>query len=102
LILYPLVAIGHALLTIAVAIGLHLSARRSPLAAADTAAALAVAGLIITLRAAPVMLSLRRLGDDPGALDRAFRNFAAWSLPRAVAQFLAFVANLWTLAGLHS
>jgi hypothetical protein len=102
LILYPLVAIGHALLTITVAIGLHLSARRPALPAADTAAALALAGLIITLRAAPVMLGLRRVSDEPHALDRAFRRFAGWSLPRAIAQVLSFVANLWTLARLSS
>ncbi|MFL5496048.1 MAG: hypothetical protein ACJ8DC_16815 [Gemmatimonadales bacterium] len=68
----------------------------------EAAAVLALSGLIITLRAAPVMLSLKRLGEEPHALDRALRSFARWSLPRAIAQALAFLANLWTLARLSS
>jgi hypothetical protein len=97
-----LVANSHAHLTITGAIGLQLSARRAALPAADAAAALALVGLIITLRAAPVMLSLRRVGDDPHALDSAFRSFAGWSMPRAIAQLFAFAPNLWTLARLWS
>jgi hypothetical protein len=36
----------------------------------------------------------------PHALDNACRNFAGWGMPRVIAQVLAFIANLWTLARL--
>jgi hypothetical protein len=69
---------------------------------AYAAVVLALAGLLLTLWAAPIMLSLKRIGDDPRVLERAFRGFYRWSLPRAIAQALAFGANLWTLIHLGS
>jgi hypothetical protein len=62
------------------------------------AVVLVVGGLLATIQAAPIMLSLREIGDDPAALQRAFEGFNWWGKVRAVFQVLAFGANLWALA----
>jgi hypothetical protein len=92
--LYPFLAIGHTLLVAAVTIAIHYrgSAEASP--AAYTATCFAIVGLLLTAQAAPIMLSLKRTRDDPLALETAFRGFVRWSLFRAVAQVLAFIATL--------
>ena len=100
LILYPAVAVGHAVLSILVAMALSRSACVSARPAAYAAAAFAIVGLLATIRAAPFMLSLRQPGGDAAQAERAFSGFVFWSVPRAMAQLLAFVANLWTLTQL--
>jgi hypothetical protein len=75
--LHPIIRIGGVLLTIAVAIACHFDTG-TPYAAAlpiDLAAALVLGGLLTTTRAAPKMLSLRRIGDDPAALQQALDGF---------------------------
>jgi hypothetical protein len=52
---------------------------------------LAAAGLLCTLKAAPIMLSVSRL-DDPAALGQA------WGSICAVCQLLAFFATVFALA----
>jgi hypothetical protein len=96
--LYPMLAVGHALLVVAVMIGLHYRGPAAALPAAYVAVALAIVGLLLTVRAAPIMLSLKRSGDNPMVLLDAFQKFARWSLLRAVAQVLAFFATLVLLA----
>jgi len=98
LIWYPLVAIGGAVLTIAAAIAFHFdhTAPNSGAAPIYAAAVLVIGGLLATIKAAPRMLSLRRIADEAG-LQSAFDGFDRWGAVRAVLQVLAFVANLWSL-----
>jgi hypothetical protein len=96
--LYPVLAVGHALLVVAIVIGLHYRGPAAALPAAYVALALAIVGLLLTVRAAPIMLSLKRGGDNTQVLVNAFQKFARWSLFRAVAQVLAFGATLQLLA----
>jgi len=101
LILYPAEAIGGALLTFAAAIGFHFD-RSVPRAAASrlyAAALLAAGGLILTMRAAPIMLGLRG-ENDPVALQQAFEGFWYWGNLRAACQVLAFLAQLAAVATL--
>lgn len=98
LILYPLVAITHALLTLGGAIAISRSSGLSAaFVPAYSAAALALLGLALTARAAPVMLSLGKAASDAAAHQRAFDKFFFWSLLRGIAQVLAFAANLWSI-----
>ncbi len=53
--------------------------------------------MLTTTQAAPKMLSLRRLGDDVPALEKAFQGFRFWGDIRGVLQVLAFAANMWAL-----
>ena len=96
--LYPALAVGHALLVVAIVFGLHYRGPTAALPAAYVALALAIFGLLLTVRAAPIMLSLKRSGDNPVVLRDAFRKFARLSLFRTVAQVLAFIATLQLLA----
>ena len=100
-ILYPALAIGGALCCIGAAIS-HYRDRRDGGAALPifAGAVLAIAGLLLTLKAAPFMLSLAQLGDDAQAAEQAFDGFYFWSLLRGACQVLAFVANVWALAAL--
>ncbi len=96
---YPTIAIGSAILAIAAAVSGHTShtmprSTRIPL---DIAAALGIGGLLATTRAAPHMLSLRRIDDDPAALQQAHDKFLYWGSIRSALQVLAFVAQLWAL-----
>ena len=99
LILYPLEAIGSALLTASAAVAFY-SDRTAPRSAAIpiyAAVVLVLGGLLATTQAAPNMLNLREIGNDPAALQRAFDGFNWWGTVRAVFQVLAFGANLWAL-----
>jgi hypothetical protein len=103
LILYPVLAIGGTLLSIAAAMGFLRQAKGEPFVAIPiyTAAALAVAGLALTFKAAPFMLSLRHVGNgDVASLQHAFEQFRLWGGARAVLQTLAFGMNLWSLAAI--
>jgi hypothetical protein len=61
---------------------------------------LVLGGLVATVKAAPIMLSLRRIGDNPPALQKAFDGFKRWGNVRGIFQVLAFVTNIWALAAL--
>jgi hypothetical protein len=63
------------------------------------AALLGVAGLLLTLKAAPTMLRVRHLDDAP-ALQHALDAFQFWGNLRGLCQVLAFVGNLWSLVAL--
>jgi len=87
---YPFIGIGHAVLSIA-------SAVAEPKNRAATAgAALALGGMITTVKAAPVMLSVRNL-KDPDEIQDAMNRFLFWSAIRAVCQVGAFAANVAAL-----
>jgi hypothetical protein len=98
LVVYPALAIGAALATIAAAVALRRD--RAVALPLNLAVVLVVAGLVLTRFAAPQMLSLRTLGDDPIALQSAFDAFDAWGSFRGVVQILAFGADLWALVAL--
>jgi hypothetical protein len=100
IVLYPLEAIGAFLLIIAAIFSSLADRPVSSYSAArlSGAALLSAAGLLCTLKAAPIMLSVARL-SDPAALRQAFEDFRTWGDLRGVFQVLTFVANLWALAG---
>lgn len=100
LLLYPLLAIGAAALTLAAAVSFRLDAD-APAAAAIPiylGALLVIAGLALTGFAAPQMLSLRAIGDDPPRVQAAFDAFEYWGNLRGIVQMLAFGANAWALS----
>ena len=92
---YPTLAIGNTVLSIATAV----AAPRNR--AAKVAAALAIGGLIMTVKAAPNMLRVRHLGDDESSIREAMRGFTFWSAIRGACQVAAFGANVWTLGSLE-
>lgn len=100
LALYPIEGIGGALLSIATAIALRRvrGVNRSALLASDTAALFAIGGMAATVKAAPVMLSMRNaesLSDD--AVQEAFDAFHDWGDIRSICQILTFLSNVATL-----
>ena len=103
-IVYPIVGIAGAASILAAAIAFRFSSQRPwsvgvPLYGA---ALMAVCGLLATTQAAPIMLSLRRIGDDPAALRYAFEGFYRWDSIRAVFGTLGYCAEIWTLIALLS
>jgi hypothetical protein len=103
-ILYPLAGIGGLVLVLAAAIVFRAGPRR-PWAAAIpvyAAALLTICVILTTTQAAPIMQSLRRIGDDPVALQRAFDGFYRWDAIRAVIGMLEGFAEIWALVTLSS
>jgi hypothetical protein len=100
LILYPTLAIGGCVLSIAAAVSCAREGRGAQGGAvpAYVAAVLTLCGLLLTIKAAPLMLSLRTVGSDSLALQSAFDGFDRWGRWRSVVQFGAFGANLWSVA----
>jgi hypothetical protein len=98
LVLYPLEAIGAFLLIVAAAASLYADRMARPplMLPLWCAIALAAAGLLCTLKAAPIMLSVGDLGD-PAAIRQAFEGFRFWGNIRGVVQVLAFLATVWAL-----
>jgi hypothetical protein len=98
--LYPAEAIGAAFLTVAAAVAFYLDVT-APLSASIpvyASVALVLGGLLATVKAAPIMLSLKRIGDDPPALQKAFDGFSRWGNVRGIFQVLAFLTNISALA----
>jgi hypothetical protein len=101
LVLYPVLAIAGALLTWGATAAARWNAEARPaLLPLGIASFLAASGLALTVFAAPQMLSLRHLRDDPEAIQSAFNAFDFWGNLRGIAQILAFAANLWGMARL--
>jgi hypothetical protein len=102
LILYPVEAIGSALLTLAAAISIQFNAApTSGALALYGAVVLSIGGLLLTIKAAPIMLGIREV-TDPDKLREAFRRFRFWGSLRAVCQILAFVALVLALVAWRS
>jgi hypothetical protein len=99
LILYPLEAIGGALLALAAAVSFRSdrSASRASAFPIYAAVILALAGLAITLKAAPVMLGIRQT-TDVAALRSALEDFHFWGNMRGLCQVLAFFILVWALS----
>ena len=103
-ILYPLAGIGSVVLVLAAAIVFRLGPRRPWSAAIPVygAALMAICVMLTTTQAAPIMLSLHRIGDDPRALQQAFEGFYRWDSIRAVIGMLEGFLEIWALVALSS
>jgi hypothetical protein len=103
-ILYPLAGIGGLLLILAAAIVFRLGPQRPWSLAIPVygAALMAVCVILTTTQAAPFMLSLHRIGDDPRALQQAFEGFYRWDSIRAVIGMMEGFLELWALVALSS
>lgn len=101
LIAYPVEAIGATPLIIAATVSFHRD-RPAPCRIAlplYLAVAFSLAGLLITLEAAPIMLSLGN--ESLVSPARAFTEFNFWGLfLRGAVNLLAFVCEIWALAAL--
>jgi len=62
-----------------------------------SATVFALAGLVFTFFAAPIMLSIHTLGNDPEKLQQAFDSFHFWGRLRAGAQILSFCSCVWAM-----
>lgn len=102
LFLYPFEAIGAALLNIGTVLSYRLDRVKSPSKPLPfyLATLLAIGGLLVTAKAAPIMLNVPHLGGDPLAVQKAFEGFNFWGGIRGLFQVGAFAANLWSLFSL--
>jgi len=100
IILYPIEAIGGFLFLavstiIVVAYRAELKSISTPIYLSFF---LAAAGIFFTIFAAPVMLSVKTMGNDTALLQQAFEKFAYWSLWRGIVQLCCFFASVWAMA----
>jgi hypothetical protein len=103
LLWYPLLGIGAALLTIVAAV--MAFAQSAPSAVAlplYLAAVTSLAHSFTTSRAAPIMLSQRRVADDESALRAIFARFERWQTARAILQAATFALMLWALVAISA
>jgi hypothetical protein len=103
LVAYPMEAIGGALLIIGAAVSNHFDRSRNSAVPIPLycAVVFALAGLALTVKAAPIMLGLAAL-QSGSAPQSAFDEFFLWGLYlRGIAIVLTFVAVTWSLAGLN-
>ena len=102
--LYPAEALGGALFTIAAAVSFQFDSAAPAPAALPIylSVVLVLGGLLATVKAAPIMMSLRRIGDDTSALQNAFDGFRRWGNARGGFQILAFLANVWALVAVRT
>jgi hypothetical protein len=100
---YPIEGIGATLLIIAAAVSNSLdhNHRRGVVIPLYFAVAFSAIGLILTAKAAPIMLSLRS-PQSADALQRAFDGFFFWGLYlRGAADSLAFLAEVVAFSRLY-
>jgi hypothetical protein len=99
LVAYPVEAIGTTLLLIAAVVSSRFdhNGKRAVTLSLAVAVALSLLGLLITLKAAPTVLSLR--ATEPAAsVQQAFNDFFFWGLyMRGAVDVLTFVAVVWAL-----
>jgi hypothetical protein len=102
LLAYPFEAIGSALLIMAAIISIFLDGagwQRVTLPL-YVAAFFAVTGLLLTVKAAPIMLGLAE-PQPARSFQQAFDEFFLWGLYlRGAADALAFIALIWGLASM--
>jgi hypothetical protein len=95
---YPIQAIGSAIFLIAASIAVVSNAAFKHVALPLYASTLfALAGLIFTLFAAPQILSVRTMPNDPVLLQEAFNKFHFWGLLRALMQVSSFCTCVWAM-----
>jgi len=102
LIFYPVEAIGSFILLLASLIicVVHKNVCRYSAFIVYIATLFATAGLILTFFAAPIMLSLRTIKNDPVLVQHAFDRFHLFGVFRAIAQVLSFIGCIWALGNL--
>src|SRR5262245_59178571 len=98
LVLYPVLGVGAAAVTIAAAC-LSISPRLTASAAWPVyiSAMLAVLHSVATTRSAQNILMLRQPRTDEARMAAAFDRFAAWHAARTVLQLMNFLTLLWAL-----
>lgn len=103
-IFYPLAGIGGLVLVLAAAIVFRLGPQRPWYVAVPVygAALMVICVILTTTQAAPIMQSLRRIGDDPSALQHAFEGFYRWDSIRAVIGMVEGFLEIWALVALSS
>ena len=98
LVVYPAIGVLAALLVFGTTIAALLAqVPRSAVIPLVLASAATIAHSGCTVKAAPIMLSLRSTPDDEELLAAKLDQFAFWHGIRAVFQLLAFVVLLWAL-----
>lgn len=100
LVAYPVEGIGTALLLIFATVSHYRdgNVRHRATLALSLAVALSLSGLLLTVKAAPIMLSLKK-SQSNGAVQAAFNGFFFWGLYlRGAVNTLAFVAEVWALS----
>lgn len=103
LVAYPVEGIGATLLILAAALSNYFdrNIRRDVTLFLYFAAAFSIAGLILTAKAAPIMLSLASQKSS-AEIERAFDEFFVWGLYlRGFVDTLAFIAVVCALSNLH-
>jgi hypothetical protein len=98
LLVYPLLGVGAALLTVLTTLFAFLSQERMEvLLLLSLATLLSLLHTGATTRAAPLMLSLKATPDDEAFLSAKLDRFAHWHAIRATLQVLAFFLLVWAL-----
>ena len=98
LLVYPLLGIGAALLTVLATVFAFLVHARAEIALLlSFATLLSLLHSFITTRAAPLMLGLKNAPNDEALLTAKLDRFARWHTLRATFQVAAFVVLLWVL-----
>lgn len=98
LLVYPLLGIGAALLTVLTTLFAFISQGGvEVLFPLSLATLLSLLHTVATTRAAPLMLSLKNTPDDEVLLSAKLDRFAHWHAVRATLQILAFFILLWAL-----
>jgi len=99
LIIYPLLGVGAALLTLlATALAYVGRSLLGVVVLLSLASLLSLLHTFATTRAAPVMLSIKDTPDDEELLRAKLDRFARWHAVRATFQLAAFFLLLWALA----
>jgi hypothetical protein len=103
LVAYPIEGIGSTLLIAAATLSNHFD-RAAPRAATfslSIALALSVGGLLLTVKAAPIMLGLAS-SQSSRAIEGAFDQFFFWGLYlRGLVDTLAFAALIWAFSNVN-
>jgi len=104
LIFYPFEAITGFILLLASSaiIVIYKDAFKYPAFIAHMATLLSATGLILTFFAAPIMLSLRTMENNPVLVQDAFDRFHFIGYLRAIVQVLSFCACTWALRKLFA
>lgn len=102
LILFPAEALGNSLILIIASLICLKNRDLNPVELPIHASTIfAVAGLIFTAFAAPVMLHLSKINGDSTRLKNAFNTFHFWGSLRAVAQILSFIFSVVALSDIY-
>ena len=100
LVAYPIEGVGSTLLIAAATLSNHFDhiVRRATTFSLYIALALSIGGLLLTVKAAPIMLGLGS-SQSPLAVERAFGEFYFWGLYlRGFVDVLAFAVLVWALS----